>query len=102
MAACPEKRSVNTINPINPKIIKLRGELDRNKGKITELQERNRGIERQIRELEDFSIVGLVRESGMTLEQFAALFAAMKDAPMPVIQNENTTEKTEEPAHEEI
>ncbi len=42
-----------------------------------------------------FSIVDLVRESGMTLEQFAALFAAMKDAPMPVIQNENTTENTE-------
>ncbi|MBQ8389389.1 MAG: DUF4315 family protein [Oscillibacter sp.] len=82
---------------MNPKITKLRTELAKNKDKITELQERNRGIERQIRELEDFSIVGLVRESGMTLEQFAALFAAMKDAPMPVIQNENT----EEPAHEE-
>ena len=82
---------------MNPKITKLRTELAKNKDKITELQERNRGIERQIRELEDFSIVGLVRESGMTLEQFAALFAAMKDAPMPVIQNENT----EEMAHEE-
>ena len=82
---------------MNPKITKLRTELAKNKDKITEIQERNKGIERQIRELEDFSIVGLVRESGMTLEQFAALFAAMKDAPMPVIQNENT----EEPAHEE-
>lgn len=82
---------------MNPKITKLRTELSKNKDKITELQERNRGIERQIRELEDFSIVGLVRESGMTLEQFAALFAAMKDAPLPVIQTENT----EEPAHEE-
>ena len=82
---------------MNPKITKLRMELSKNKDKITELQERNKGIERQIRELEDFSIVGLVRESGMTLEQFAAMFAAMKDAPMPVIQNENT----EEPAHEE-
>lgn len=82
---------------MNPKITKLRTELSKNKDKITELQERNRGIERQIRELEDFSIVGLVRESGMTLEQFAALFAAMKDAPLPVIQTENM----EEPAHEE-
>lgn len=82
---------------MNPRITKLRMELSKNKDKITELQERNKGIERQIRELEDFSIVGLVRESGMTLEQFAAMFAAMKDAPMPVIQNENT----EEPAHEE-
>lgn len=86
---------------MNPKITKLRTELAKNKDKITELQERNKGIERQIRELEDFSIVGLVRESGMTLEQFAALFAAMKDAPMPVIQNENTTEKMEELIHEE-
>lgn len=82
---------------MNPKITKLRTELSKNKDKITELQERNKGIERQIRELEDFSIVGLVRESGMTLEQFAALFAAMKDAPMPVIQNENM----EEPTYEE-
>ncbi len=85
---------------MNPKITKLRGELSKNKEKISELQERGRVIERQIRELEDFSIVGMVRESGMTLEQFAALFASMKDAPLPVIQPEKPAE-TEEAAHAE-
>ncbi len=85
---------------MNPKIDKLRGELTKNKDKISELQEKNKGIERQIRELEDFSIVGLVRESGMTLEQFAALFASMKDAPKPVIQPERPAE-TEDTTHEE-
>lgn len=84
---------------MNPKIAKLRGELSKNKDKISELQERNRGIERQIRELEDFSIVGMVRESGMTLEQFAALFASMKGTPRPVIQPERPAE-TEEPDNE--
>ena len=36
---------------MNPKIMKLRGELEKNKGKISDLQGRNRELEKQIREL---------------------------------------------------
>ena len=38
---------------MNPKIMKLRGELEKNKGKISDLQGRNRELEKQIRELEE-------------------------------------------------
>ena len=65
---------------MNPKIMKLRGELEKNKGKISDLQGRNRELEKQIRELED---IGMVRENGMTMEQFAELFRRMQAAPAP-------------------
>ena len=44
---------------MNPKIMKLRGELEKNKGKISDLQGRNRELEKQIRELEDTDIIGI-------------------------------------------
>ena len=51
---------------MNPKIMKLRGELEKNKCKISDLQGRNRELEKQIREWEDTDIIGMVRENGMT------------------------------------
>ena len=68
---------------MNPKIMKRRGELEKNKGKISDLQGRNRELEKQIRELEDTDIIGMVRENGMTMEQFAELFRRMQSAPAP-------------------
>ena len=68
---------------MNPKIMKLRGELEKNKSKISDLQGRNRELEKQIREMEDTDIIGMVRENGMTMEQFAELFHRMQAAPAP-------------------
>lgn len=68
---------------MNPKIMKLCTELEKNKGKISDLQGRNRELEKQIRELEDTDIIGMVRENGMTMEQFAELFRRMQFAPAP-------------------
>ena len=59
---------------MNPKINKLRAELEKNNGKIAALQAKNKELEKQIRELENLDIVGMVREQGMTMEQFAELF----------------------------
>ena len=56
---------------------------EKNKGKISDLQGRNRELEKQIRELEDTDIIGMVRENGMTMEQFAELFRRMQAAPAP-------------------
>ena len=50
---------------------------------ISDLQGRNRELEKQIRELEDTDIIGMVRENGMTMEQFAELFRRMQAAPAP-------------------
>ena len=53
------------------------------RSKISDLQGRNRELEKQIRELEDTDIIGMVRENGMTMEQFAELFRRMQAAPAP-------------------
>ena len=74
---------------MNAKIHKLREEHEKNKTKISELQARNRDIEKQIRELENTDIVGMVRAQGLTLEQFAELLQTLKT---PVF-TENTPEK---------
>ncbi|MFR0797398.1 MAG: DUF4315 family protein [Oscillospiraceae bacterium] len=67
---------------MNPKIMKLRGELEKNKGKISRSARlRNRELEKQIRELEDTDIIGMVRENGYDDEQFAELFRRMQAAP---------------------
>lgn len=65
---------------MNPKINKLRGELEKNNGKIAALQAKNKELEKQVRELENTDIIGMVREQGMTMEEFAALFQQMKGA----------------------
>ena len=63
---------------MNPKINKLRTELEKNNGKIAALQAKNKELEKQIRELENTDIIGMVREQGMTMEEFATLFQKMK------------------------
>ena len=65
---------------MNPKIQKLRSERSKHKAKIAELQERVRDLDKQIRELENIDIIGMVRERGLTLEQFAALMAGTQPA----------------------
>ena len=85
---------------MNPKIIKLREEHQKNKAKITELSARNRELEKHIRELENTDIIGLVRAQGMSLEDFIALMNGAK-APVPVTAVTELIEK-EESEHEEI
>ena len=60
---------------MNPKIPKLRSEREKSKAKIAELQARVRDFDKQIRELENIDIIGLVRERGLTLEAFASIMA---------------------------
>ena len=65
---------------MNPKINKLRAEVEKNNTKIATLQAKNKALEKQIRELENTDIIGMVREQGMTIEEFAELFQTMKGA----------------------
>ena len=58
---------------MNPKINKLRTELEKNNGKIAALHAKNKELEKQIRELENLEIIGMVREQSMTMEEFAAM-----------------------------
>ena len=58
---------------MNPKIQKLRTELERNTEKIEKLQSRNAELQKQIRELEDLDIIGMVRSQGMNAEEIYML-----------------------------
>ncbi len=80
---------------MNPKIIKLREEHDKNKAKISNLQGRNRELEKQIRELENTEIIGLVRAMGMSPEALAELMDGLK-APT------DTSYETEDSEYEEV
>ena len=82
---------------MNTKINKLRGELTKNKNKISELQSRNREIERQITDLENNDILELVHSHNLDITQLSALIQAMKTDPAAVMRGE-----MEESEHEEM
>ena len=75
---------------MNSKIQKLRAERDKNAEKIQKLETRNEELEGQIWELENASIVTLVRDIGITPCELAVLLQTLKDE-----------EKKEESTHEE-
>lgn len=62
---------------MNPKIKKIDSEYEKNAAKITELQARQRELEKQRMELENLDIIGLVRSMGLTPDQLAALIQAV-------------------------
>ena len=63
---------------MSSKINRLRAERGKNDEKIAVLRARNNEIDKQITELENLDIVGMVRSMGMTPEQLAALIQASK------------------------
>lgn len=65
---------------MNPKIQKLRSELEKNSAKIAKLQSRNSEIKQQIRELENEDIIGLVRANGINMDELAQFLQMMKTA----------------------
>ena len=75
---------------MNTKVTKLRAERSKNEAKIADLQARNKQIDELITEQENTDIIGLVRATGMTPDQLAAL-----------LRNMTHTAK-EDTAHEEV
>ena len=62
------------------KISKLREERSKNYEKIARLQSRNGEIDKQITELENLEIIGVVRSFGMKPEELAALIQTANKA----------------------
>ena len=58
---------------MNPKINKLRAELEKNNEKMEKLQVRNAELQQQLQEAENMEILGMVRASGMTVEEIVKL-----------------------------
>lgn len=63
---------------MNPKIAKLRAELEKNTEKITRLQARNAELKQQIQELENLDIISMVREYGMTPDQLSTFLEKLQ------------------------
>ena len=63
---------------MNPKIKKLRAERERNVLRITEMTARNEEIDKQVTELENFDIIGIVRENSITPEELFELIRSFK------------------------
>ena len=82
---------------MNPKFKKIDAEYDKNAAKISALQNRQKELKKQRRELENLDIVGLVRGMGMTAEELSALMKASRENRPVSDQN-----KQEENVHEEI
>lgn len=91
MAVCPDERSIVTINP---KLQKLRSELEKNEKKIESLQSRNKDLRQQITALENTTIIGMVRDGGWTVDEVAQLLQQLKaqNDPNPNTETEEETE----------
>ena len=68
---------------MNPKIRKLRAERAKNDDKIAKLTARNEEVDKEIMNLENLDIIGLVRAVGLTPDQLAALIQAAPPQPVP-------------------
>ena len=67
---------------MNPKIKKIDSEYEKNAAKITELQARQRELEKQRLERENLDIIGIVRNMGLTPDQLAALIQGARPTDM--------------------
>lgn len=61
---------------MNPKINKLRAELEKNNEKMEKLQARNAELQQKLQEAENMEILGMVRVCGMTVEEIVKLLKA--------------------------
>ena len=76
----------------NPRA-KYREEMEKNLGKIAELQARNRTLQKKIRESENTDILGLIRAVNMTPEELAEFLKQAKpSAKLPVLPDDEETE----------
>lgn len=83
---------------MNPKVVKLREEREKNTAKIASLHERNKKIDADIIKIENSDILGMVHELGLSPDALYELISASKKNPLPV---PNPTKKeTEETTNE--
>ncbi len=84
---------------MNPKVKKLRAEKEKNNEKIAKCTARNEEIDKEVLQLENTDIIGLVRGIGMTPDQLAALIQSAVPAAAataPVKENKEDSGYAEE------
>jgi len=68
---------------MNPKITKINSEYEKNKAKISELQTRQRELERQRKEFENSEILELIHSYNLDVGGLAALLRDMNNKSTP-------------------
>lgn len=84
---------------MNVRIERLRAEREKNDNKIRTLSSRNRKIDEEILKIENGEIVGLVRATGMDLDELAAYLKAFRTGETPFViqkESEDTTNENED------
>ena len=78
---------------MNPRVVKLREEREKNVAKIASLQARNKKIDAEVIKLENSDILGMVHEFGLSPDALYELILASKKNPLPVSNPINETEE---------
>lgn len=78
---------------MNPRVVKLREEREKNVEKIVSLQARNKKIDADIIKIENSDILGMVHEFGLSPDALYELIVAAKKNPLPVSNPINETEE---------
>lgn len=83
---------------MNPRITKLREERDRLFEKAVAYQARIKALDEQILKLENTDIVGIVRETGVSIDELTELLALLDKKPNAALPEKytNTEENDEE------
>ena len=77
---------------MNPKVVKLKEEREKNCSKIASLQARNKKIDADILSIENTDIIGMVREYGVSPDELMELIKAAKKNPIPAPADSDETE----------
>ena len=77
---------------MNPKVIKLKDEREKNCSKIASLQARNKKIDADILSIENTDIIGMVREYGFSPDELMELIKPSKKNPIPAPADSDETE----------
>ena len=77
---------------MNPKVVKLKEEREKNSSKIASLQARNKKIDADILAIENTDIIGMVREYGFSPDELMELIKAATKNPIPAPADSDETE----------
>lgn len=75
---------------MNPRITKLKEERDKLFEKATAYQARIKAIDEQIMKLENTDIVGIVRETGVTIDELTEILALLENQPNAALPEKYT------------
>lgn len=66
---------------MNARIVRLKEEYERNAEKIVSLQAKNKKLAEKIKELENIEILGIVKASGLSIDELMSLLGNTDEAP---------------------